>query len=182
MSLEIVKNLLKHREKIRVEFKEARDLLPRNLFETVCAFLNREGGSILLGVNNKGEVVGVSPATVDQISAEISSLSNNPNKLNPPFILFPSIVEIKNKTVIHIQVPASSQVHKCDNIVFDRSSDGDFRATTPQGIAEIYNRKRVHFTEGTIYPYIKSSDLKDGLLGYYQISKNFSTKLKSFSK
>ncbi len=164
MSLEIVKNLLKHSEKIRVEFKEAKDSLPRNLFETVCAFLNREGGSILLGVNNKGEVVGVSPSAFDQISTEISSLSNNPNKLNPSFILFPSIVEIKNKTVIHIQVPASSQVHKCDNIVFDRSSDGDLRVTTPQGIADIYNRKRVHFTEGTIYPFIKNSDFKDGLL------------------
>ena len=98
------------------------------------------------------------------MKADISSLSNNPTKLNPPFILFPSIVEIKSKKVIHIQVPASSQVHKCDNIVFDRSSDGDFRVTNPQGIAEIYNRKRVHFTEGTIYLHISSSDFKEGLL------------------
>lgn len=164
MSIELVKSLLKQREKIRLEFKEARNSIPRNLFETVCAFLNREGGSILLGVNNQGEVIGVDPAAVEQISADISSLSNNSIKLNPPFILFPSVVEIKNKTVIHIQVPSSSQVHKCDNIVFDRSSDGDFRVTSPQSIAEIYNRKRVHFTEGAIYPHIQSSDFKDGLL------------------
>jgi len=164
MSLELVKNLLKQREKIRIEFKEAKDSIPRNLFETVCAFLNREGGSVLLGVNNRGEVTGVDPAAIEQMSVDISSLSNNPSKLNPPFILFPSVVTIKNKKVIHIQVPSSSQVHKCDNIVFDRSSDGDFRVTSPQGIAEIYNRKRVHFTEGTIYPHIKSSDFKDGLL------------------
>ncbi|HCY77688.1 MAG TPA: AAA family ATPase [Ignavibacteriales bacterium] len=164
MSIELVNNLLKQREKIRLEFKEARNSIPRNLFETVCAFLNREGGSILLGVNNQGEVIGVDPASVERINADISSLSNNPTKLNPPFILFPSVVEIKNKKVIHIQVPSSSQVHKCDNIVFDRSSDGDFRVTSPQGIAEIYNRKRAHFTEGTIYPHIQSSDFKEGLL------------------
>ena len=164
MSIELVRNLLKQRERIRLEFKEARSSIPRNLFETVCAFLNREGGSILLGVNNQGEVIGVDPVAIEQISADISSLSNNTTKLNPPFILFPSVVEIKNKKVIHIQVPSSSQVHKCDNIVFDRSSDGDFRVTSPQGIAEIYNRKRVHFTEGTIYPHIKSSDFKEGLL------------------
>lgn len=164
MSIELVKNLLKHREKIRVEFKESKYSIPRNLFETVCAFLNREGRSILLGVNYSGEVIGVSPSAIDQMKADISSLSNNPTKLNPPFILFPSMDEIKNKKLIHIQVPASSQVHKCDNTVFDRSSDGDFRVTSPQGIAEIYNRKRVHFTEGTIYPHIQSSDFKEGLL------------------
>ncbi|HRQ54160.1 MAG TPA: putative DNA binding domain-containing protein [Ignavibacteriaceae bacterium] len=164
MSIEFVNNLLKQREKIRLEFKEARNSIPRNLFEKVCAFLNREGGSILLGVNNQGEVIGVDPAAVEQISTDISSLSNNPTKLNPPFILFPSVVEINGKYIIHIQVPSSSLVHKCDNIVFDRSSDGDFRVINPQGIAEIYNRKRVHFTEGTIYPHIQSSDFKDGLL------------------
>lgn len=164
MSIELVKSLLKQREKIRLEFKEARDSTPRNLFEKVCAFINREGGSILLGVNNQGEVIGVDPAAVEQISTDISSLSNNPTKLNPPFILFPSVVEINGKYIIHIQVPSSSLVHKCDNIVFDRSSDGDFRVSSLQGIAEIYNRKRVHFTEGTIYPHIQSSDFKDGLL------------------
>jgi len=164
MSVQLVNNLLKQREKIRLEFKESKDSIPRNLFETVCAFLNREGGSILLGVNNQGEVIGVDTSAIEQMNSDISSLSNNPNKLYPPFILFPSVVEIKKKQVIHIQVPASSQVHKCDNIVFDRSSDGDFRVTSPQGIAEIYNRKRVHFTEGTIYPHIQISDFKEGLL------------------
>lgn len=164
MSIELVKNLLKQREKIRIEFKEARNSIPGNLFETVCAFLNREGGSILLGVNNRGEITGVDPLAIDQMNADISSLSNNPTKLDPPFIIFPSVVEIKNKKVIHIPVPASSQVHKCNNKVFDRSSDGDFRVDSPQGIAEIYNKKRAHFTEGIIYPRVKKSDFKEGLL------------------
>jgi len=164
MSLEIVKTLLKKREKIRLEFKEARNAVPQNLFETVCAFLNHEGGSILLGVNNQGKVTGVDPEAVDQMSADISSLSNNQNKLSPPFLLFPSEVEIKGNKIIHLQVPASSQVHKSNGIIFDRSSDGDFRVTAPQSIAEIYNRKRAHFTEGKIYPLIRQTDFKEGLL------------------
>src|SRR3972149_258731 len=142
MSIELVKTLLKKREKIRIEFKEARSAVPQNLFETVCAFLNREGGSILLGIDNNGKVTGVDPSAIDQMCADISSSSNNQNKLSPPFLLFPSEVEIKGKKIIHIQVPASSQVHKSNGIVFDRSSDGDFRVTTPEGTAEIYNRKR----------------------------------------
>lgn len=164
MSIELVKPLLKRKERIRIEFKEARTAVPENLFETVCAFLNREGGSILLGVDNQGNVTGVDLSSVFRMKANISSLSNNPTKLNPTFLLFPSEVEIKGKKIIHIQVPASSQVHKCDNVIFDRSSDGDFRVTSTEGIAEIYNRKRAHFTEGKIYSLISSNDFKDGLL------------------
>ena len=164
MSIELVKSLLKKRERIRIEFKKAQNAVPENLFETVCAFLNREGGSILLGVDNQGNITGVDPASVSRMKVDISSLSNNPTKLNPTFLLFPSEVEIKEKKIIHIQVPASSQVHKCNNIIFDRSSDGDFRVTNPEGIAEIYNRKRTHYTEGKIYSFIRPSDFKDGLL------------------
>ena len=139
-------------------------LSPENLFETVCAFLNREGGSILLGVDNEGNVTGVDPEVVDQMCSDISSSSNNQTKLSPPFLLFPSEVEIKGNKIIHLQVPASSQVHKSNGIIFDRSSDGDFRVISPAGIAEIYNRKRAHYTEGIIYPLIRHTDFKEGLL------------------
>lgn len=54
MSIIIVTRLLKQAENIRLEFKEARVALPTNLFETICAMLNREGGDILLGVNDSG--------------------------------------------------------------------------------------------------------------------------------
>ena len=37
-------------EGITVEFKSATKGLPENLFETVCAFLNRNGGTVLLGI------------------------------------------------------------------------------------------------------------------------------------
>ncbi|HOJ06987.1 MAG: HTH domain-containing protein [Ignavibacteriota bacterium] len=164
MSIELVKSLLKKRERIRIEFKRAQNYIPENLFETVCAFLNREGGSILLGVDNEGNVAGVDSSSVSQMKADISSLSNNSTKLNPTFLLFPSEVEIKGRKIIHIQVPASSQVHKCNGVIFDRSSDGDFRVTNPEGIAEIYNRKRSHFTEGKIYPHLQPGDFKEGLL------------------
>ncbi|MDD5607752.1 MAG: putative DNA binding domain-containing protein [Ignavibacterium sp.] len=164
MSIELVKSLLKKRERIRIEFKRAQNYIPENLFETVCAFLNREGGSILLGVDNEGNVAGVDSSSVSQMKADISSLSNNSTKLNPTFLLFSSEVEIKGRKIIHIQVPASSQVHKCNGVIFDRSSDGDFRVTSPEGIAEIYNRKRSHFTEGKIYPHLQPGDFKEGLL------------------
>jgi len=50
MNIERVRRLLRQREDIRLEFKEAKAELPETLFETICAMLNRDGGDILLGV------------------------------------------------------------------------------------------------------------------------------------
>jgi hypothetical protein len=43
MMPEQFQKLLRRRERTALEFKEARRDLPRSFFETVCAFLNREG-------------------------------------------------------------------------------------------------------------------------------------------
>ncbi len=55
----IIQDILRRREGLTVEFKQAKSELPKSLFETVCAFLNREGGIILLGVlSRKGPTKG----------------------------------------------------------------------------------------------------------------------------
>ena len=160
MGLERLKRLLKEKEGIRLEFKEARTALPGNLFETICSMLNHDGGDIVLGVSDDGTVAGVEHAKMETMVSNLVNLSNNPQKLDPPFILFPQTYEIDGKWLIHIQVPSSSQVHKTSGIVFNRSNDGDFRVTQPQQIAEIYNRKRMHYTEGIIYPGLRFEDFK----------------------
>jgi len=163
MSLERVKKLLKQKEGIRLEFKESRADLPSNLFETICAMLNREGGDILLGVADNGSIKGIDPARLDIIKNNLVTLSNNPNKLDPPFILFPKVYEIKGEIIIHLQVPESSQLHRSASIVYDRSNDGDFKVTQLHQIAEIYNRKRTHYTEGIVYPGLRFEDFKPEL-------------------
>jgi len=82
------------REGPALEFKEAAEALPRSFFETVCAFLNLDGGLIVLGVADDGTVTGVAREAVDRIKTAIASLSKNPNKLDPPHLLFPHAEEI----------------------------------------------------------------------------------------
>lgn len=163
MTSEQLDALLNAKERTHVEFKEARNELPRNLFETVGAFLNREGGVILLGVKNDGTVLGVDPVAADKLMADIVTLSNNPQKLDPPFILSPRIIHYRSAVVILVQVPANSQVHRSKGLVYDRSHDGDFRVTDPERIAEIVNRKRYYYTELTVYPFLSFSQFRSDL-------------------
>lgn len=52
-NLDYFLNLIQNGEKINVELKNSSRKLPENLFETVCAFLNRNGGHIFLKVDDK---------------------------------------------------------------------------------------------------------------------------------
>ena len=79
---EILK-LIKQGEGLALEFKECRTRLNRDVYETVCAFLNRHGGTLLLGVNDECDVTGVDSNHVEQIRKDFVTAINNPQKINP---------------------------------------------------------------------------------------------------
>lgn len=56
-NLDIIKRLIAEKECGRVEFKETTGQLERGM-ETLCAFLNGEGGTVLFGVTDKGKIIG----------------------------------------------------------------------------------------------------------------------------
>ena len=160
-----IKAFLKQGEGISVEFKTCRSGLNRDVYETVCAFLNRHGGTLLLGVNDSGEVAGVDPDCVEQIKKDFVTAINNPQKINPPCYLSVDEIQIDGKVVLHILVPESSQAHGCNGRIFDRNEDGDFDITNHTAqIASLYQRKQATFSENKVYPLIGLKDLRTDLI------------------
>ncbi len=111
MTLNQIREDLAKGEGLHREFKEARDQLPRNLFETVCAFLNTDGGTIFLGVADDGTITGIDPDAADRMKTDRANLSNNPQKIDPPWLLFPHTFELEEKTIIAVQVPLRNSNH-----------------------------------------------------------------------
>ena len=58
--------LIEDGENIRVEFKKSTTEITKDVYDTVCSFSNRDGGIILLGVKDNGEILGVAPDAVDR--------------------------------------------------------------------------------------------------------------------
>ena len=82
----------------RVEFKES----PNEAFyETVSGFANTKGGIILLGVNKKGNIVGIESST--------KFLDNLTNRIVDKLSLYPEIdtIDIGGKRVIAVKVARS---------------------------------------------------------------------------
>jgi len=152
-------SLLKQKESKRLEFKKFRDEISATLFETVCAFLNRDGGEIIIGADDDGNIIGIEESRIDRMMNNIVTMSNNPDTLDPPFILDPHKYEIEGKSIIYLNIPESSQVHRFKGTVYDRSSDGDFKIKEPQRIAAISNRKSGFYSEMRLCPNISFRDL-----------------------
>lgn len=74
-NLNIIQNLTAEKEGGKVEFKQTTGQLERGM-ETLCAFLNGEGGTVLFGVADNGKIIGqeVSDKTKRDIAEAIGRL------------------------------------------------------------------------------------------------------------
>lgn len=152
-------------EGISTEFKTCREQLSRDVYETVCAFLNRHGGTILLGVQDSGEVAGIAAGAIGQMKKDFVTAINNPQKLHPPAYLSVDEVSIEGKPILRIYVPESSQVHRCNGRIYDRNEDGDLDITDhTRQVADLYHRKQTTYSENKIYPFATLTDLRADLI------------------
>ena len=169
-----VRELIQKGEGIDLEFKSCRDQLSRDVYETVCAFLNWHGGTILLGVKDDGTIQGIESSVTAQIRKDFVTAVNNPQKLNPPTYIFIEDITVEDKCLLRVFVPESSQVHRCSGRIYDRNEDGDLDITdhTVQ-VAHLYQRKQTAYTENRVYPYAQIKDLRSDLIercrGYVRI-------------
>ena len=164
MDSKAIKEILDIGETIAVEFKRCGNGIESDVYETVCSFLNRFGGDIFLGVLDDGTVLGVPEnAAADMVRNFISCVSN-PALFTPTVYLSPKVLKYEGKTIIHIHVLPSAEVHSYKKIIYDRIDDADVKVTATSQIAQMYIRKQEIFTERKLYPYVKKEDLRIDML------------------
>lgn len=102
--------LIQEGENIHVEFKKSTNEITKDVYDTVCSFSNREGGTIVLGIKDNGDILGIAPNAVDHLKKDFVTTINNGEKINPPLYLQPEEYSIEGKIILVIQVPVASQV------------------------------------------------------------------------
>ena len=81
MTKERIEHIIASGEGIRVEFKKSKRKLNKDAFDSICSFLNRDGGYLVLGVKDDGRIEGIDEDAVQLILDSIATNSNNPLKL-----------------------------------------------------------------------------------------------------
>lgn len=129
-------------ENISVEFKKSTKDITKDVYDTVCSFSNRDGGIIILGVKDNGEIIGVLDDQIDSMKKDFVTTINNGQKINPPVYLNPETFVVEGKKVIVIQVPVSSQVCRHRGRIFDRNYESDIDITDHSDMVyQLYARK-----------------------------------------
>ena len=164
MDQEKLRTTLQIGETIAVEFKKCSNRIENDVYQSVCSFLNRFGGDIYLGVEDDGTVCGVPENAAGDMVKNFIKIISNPNMFTPTIYLSPEIIKYEGKTIIHIHIPVSAEVHSFKKEVYDRVDDADVKVTATAQLAMMYIRKQNRFTEKQIYPYISLEDFRLDLL------------------
>jgi len=164
MNLEDIKRILLKEEGVKIEFKKSKNSAPKSLYETVVSFSNTDGGTIVLGADDDGTVIGVDKNSIGQVQTDIVTALNDRSCINPPLYLQPEVIQHTNGVLLVLQIPVSSQVHDHAGKIYIRESDADIDITGQQSkIADLFHRKRTLFSEGEIYDHLNMSDLDENL-------------------
>ena len=143
-----------------MEYKKSQTGLARSVYETICAFLNRRGGHVVLGADDDGTIIGIAPEMVQEELDTLAKDMNNPQIMNPTFYLCFEPMMIDGKHIIYFYVPESSQAHCHKGVYYDRNQDGDFALKNAQQIADLILRKQTGCTENRVLPYLTMDDLE----------------------
>ena len=134
--------LIEQGESHVVEFKKSTTDITKDVYESVCAFSNRDGGHIFLGVKDNGKILGVHPDHIDQMKKDFVTAVNNENKMYPPLYLRPVEYEYEGKLILYIRVPVSQNVCRCSGRIFDRNHEADIDITNHSDeVFRLYARK-----------------------------------------
>ena len=157
--------LIRGGESHTVEFKRSRTEITKDVYETICAFSNRDGGHVFLGVKDNGEIIGVAEDKIDKIRKEFITSVNNENKMYPPLYLTPVEYEHEGKHILYIRVPISKDVSRCNGRIYDRNHESDFDITNHSDeVYRLYARKSGSHFVNTVYPAFHLADLRQDLI------------------
>ena len=86
---------------------------PDKLAQEIVAFSNAEGGRIFIGVEDNGDIKGLSSKDIHRLNQMVSNVSIN--NISPPVNPLTEIMKIDNKKVLVIQVKKGINKPYCTN-------------------------------------------------------------------
>ncbi len=122
-----------------MEFK--REMPHRNsLADEIAAFANSEGGTILIGVDDNREIVGIELQKLDHIEKTVVEICND--SIKPTVRIFTQKLPIDEKNILKIEISKGLFVHKTSNGYFIRQGSTKREMTTEQLARLIQSRSQ----------------------------------------
>lgn len=152
-------------EGMSVEFKRCGSKPGDDTYETICAFANRQGGHIYLGVEDDGTVVGLKKSVIADLERTIVATLSDPRRFDvAPSVEFTELPLEDGRFILRLWIPPGPSVYSFKGATYDRIADADVQMRSVEQKAAMYERKREFYTEREIFPYVEREDLRRDLI------------------
>ena len=115
MNLSFLLKLIKEGESERIEFK--RDVT-KDIYKEVCALANANGGYILIGVDDEGDIIGC------DAKKALDILANSLQSITPPPKIKTHKLSIENKDIVVVEVEKSNTLCSVGGVAYIRIGTG----------------------------------------------------------
>ena len=157
MDLKTLYKILAEGENDQVEFKERPDKIGKD----VVAFLNTKGGLLLVGVDDKGNIVGVGKNAKGQIENILKAIQPFPG----PFITIEE-VKVGDKTLYALHIKPSPYLHFLATTPYVRVLTASIPLTIEETARRLAETALLPFDQQP-YPYATIQDLSKALVERY---------------
>ena len=140
----------------------------------IVAFLNSEGGRILVGVTNSGEIEGLTSTQIERLNQWISNACRN--KIYPVAVVKTQLINCEGRNILVINVPRGESkpyaVNKTDVWI---KVGSDKRRATPEEIARLLQESgRLRAEENTVELEVNEENLnKEYFLKWFRENKGY---------
>ncbi len=115
-----------------------------SMADEIAAFANAEGGTILIGIDDNREIVGIELQKLDQIEKTVVEICSE--SIEPTVHIFTEKFRLDGKNLLRIKIPSSFFVHKTVNGYFTRQEKTKREMSTVQLARLIHARSQPRIT------------------------------------
>jgi len=127
------------------------------LSEELVAFSNAKGGLLIIGVNDKAEIVGLSSDDIRRLNQLIGNVINA--NMTPPIYPLVSIKEISNNKILVIEVDEGvNKPYSTNKGLYITKAGSDKRKISPEELKRLFAESKKLYADEEI---IKTSDITD---------------------
>ncbi|MDR2232330.1 MAG: putative DNA binding domain-containing protein [Tannerella sp.] len=139
---EEIKSIASSGEGYNADFKQSVPSKVRELSQDACAFANSEGGYILIGINNKDQIVGT---TIN--NTKRSAIQDAIRDISPVINVNTYSVEVDGKTVWVMDIPSGKdKPYVTSGAIYIRENANSQKLTTAEEIRIFFqNSNRIYF-------------------------------------
>lgn len=132
--------------------------LPVDFFETLCAFLNTNGGEVLIAYSFDNRLIGLTENEFSILEKDIIGGINDANKIHPKPRIVIKTVFYHQERILYLKIPNSQAVHTTNNgfNIYERRDTTNILVDNISDQLRIQERKRFYYPDNKVIRYIEA--------------------------